>query len=132
MAKSKNTNPMYSVIKNVKLSKEEIEKIPSYLMIRWLSGNGKTTIPANFININYNIPIYNQYIFLDDYFKLTNLKNTYIQYYKDTKFQITKQNTIDSIAKYYNVNYTIAENYYNLMDKKEHKKFENMYKEGKI
>lgn len=42
--------------------KEEIEKIPSYIFCRWLSGNPNTVMAANQINFFHKeIPMINQY-----------------------------------------------------------------------
>ncbi len=111
-------------------TEEEISKISSYVMINWLSNNKDTVIPANYININYNIPITNQYKFLDDYFELTGIKNkiSYIKYNKTNKLQ--NEEIINNIERYYNVNKSDAIKYYNLMDKKERVAMKNMYKEG--
>ena len=123
---------MTGVLKNTPFPpKENIEKISSFIMIRWLSGNQNTVIPANIINVNYNLPIYNQYRFLDDYFKLTGLKNKKL-FIKYNKKQEKISETQKNIQRYYNINQETAKQYYNLMSKEEHKRFNNMYKEGKI
>ena len=122
---------MTTVLTNQTPSKEEIEKISSWVMIRWLSNNQKTCIPANIINLNDKIPIWNQYKFLDDYFKLIGLQNKrlFIKYPKNEE----KKNLItENIQKYYQVNQTTAEQYYRLMDKKERERFRDLYKEGKV
>ncbi len=123
-------NTLYKLFNNKTATKEEIEKIPSYIMIRWLSGNKLTVIPANIINLNYNIPIYNQYKFLDDYYTLTgiNKKISKIKYNKDIK----ETEIIENIAKYYKVNLWTAKKYYNLMPEDERKSFKDLYKEGKV
>ena len=136
--KQKNTSPltpMYNLLKPVKSpSEEEISKIPSYLMIKWLSNNPITVIPANLININYNIPIFNQYQFLDDYFTLTKIKNKrlFIRSSKQTQATQATQAIIENIKTYYNVNDEIAREYYTLMSKEKIKEFKNMYTEGKV
>ena len=121
---------MGTVFKNQYPQKEDIKKISSFVFIRWLSNNKLTVIPANIINYNYNIPIENQYKFLKDYYKLTgiNKKVSFIKYNKNEK----ENEIIQNIAKFYSVNYYTAKSYYNLMDKKEHKRFKDMYKEGRI
>lgn len=42
-------------------SDEEIEKIPSFIFCRWLSGNPYSIVASNQINYYFNIPILNQY-----------------------------------------------------------------------
>jgi hypothetical protein len=106
-------------------SKEEIEKINSFVMIRWLSNNQLTVVPSNFVN--FDIPVYNQYLFLDTYFKLSGIKNKvkFIPYNKSKKEEI-----VENIARWYNVNYNTAQQYYDLMDTNQRKKFKNIFKEG--
>ena len=113
--------------------KSDIEKISSFVMVKWLSNNKTTVIPANIINLNYQLPIYNQYRFLDDYFELTGIKQkiSSIRYNKEKK-EILEETVLGNIKKYYQVNQQIAKKYYQLMDDTEKKKFSEMYKEGKI
>jgi len=119
-------------------TKEEIQKINSYTMVRWLSGNKYTVIPANLININYNIPIENQYQFFDDVFDLMKIKKNikFIKYNSDSNSNASKETKkskiIQNISMYYKINLKEAEKYYSLMSSKEHKRFKDMYKEGKI
>jgi hypothetical protein len=110
---------------------DEINKISSYVMLHWLEGNQFTVIPANIINLNYNIPVKNQYRFLKDYFILTgiNKKVRYIKYNKQTK---DDSELLDNICRYYNINTYNAKKYLQLMTKEDKKKFKDLYKEGKV
>jgi hypothetical protein len=123
-------NTLKTLLNNQQPQEEKINKINSFVMIKWLSGNRSTVIPANFININYNIPIYNQYKFLDDYFILTNIKNK-INFIKYNKEDQKINEIIENIQRYYNVNLSIAKKYYELMSKEEKAKFKDIYTEGK-
>ncbi len=122
---------MSAILSHKTPSKEEIQKISSFIMIRWLSGNVNTVIPANIINCNYNLPVYNQFRFLDDYCNLTGIKNKklFIKYNKSQE-KVTK--TQENIARYYNINLNTAKQYFNLMSEEEQESFKNLYKEGKI
>jgi hypothetical protein len=120
-----------TLLNNRTPSEEEINKINSFVMIKWLSGNRSTVIPANFININYNIPLYNQYKFLDDYFILTGVKKK-INFIKFPKNISKESEIIENIQRYYNVNPETAKKYYELMSKEDKKRFNDIYTEGKI
>jgi hypothetical protein len=122
---------MTTLLNTQKPSKEEIEKIPSYIMLRWLSNNQHTVIPANMMNINHHLPIYNQYIFLDDYFNLSKIKNK-IKYIKYNKTQENENKIVNNIMNYYNINQQLAEKYFKMLPEKERKHFEEMYNEGRV
>ena len=120
---------MGKLLQNAYPEKEDINKIQSFVLVKWLSNNRYTVIPANQININYDMPIQNQYRFLDDYFKLTGIKNKirFIRYNKNTS---TENKIINNISLYYNINKSSAEKYYSLMDDAQKKRFKNLYSEG--
>jgi intein-encoded DNA endonuclease-like protein len=126
-------NTMKTLLNNKQPKEDEINEINSYVLIRWLSGNKNTVLPANIINLNPP-PIQNQYRFLDDYFQLAKIKNNvkYIHYIKDDKLSKTFLDGVENVQKFYNVNFETAKEYWALMDKKEQKRFKEMYKEGKI
>ena len=129
---------MTALLQNKYPSQEKIKKIPSFIMLRWLSNNPYTVIPANMMNINYNIPIENQFRFLDDYFTLTKIKQK-VRFIKYNKKEDKQLEIIENIKKYYNVNNETATNYYSILTKsktpeslKEIQRFQDMYKEGKV
>jgi len=121
---------MQTLLSNKNPSKEEIEKISPFILLRWLSNNPLTVIPANYININYHLPMYNQYRFLDDYFTLTGVKSKvrFIKYNKPNK----DERSVENIEKYYNINHETALKYYDLMSDEERQRFKDLYKEGKV
>lgn len=101
---------------------EEIDKIPSYIFCRWLSGNMYAIHAANQINIYSDIPIQNQ-------FNLVNFafggKIKYIPYPKGVKKDESKIKEI--IAKHFKINENLANEYLSFIDKKELENILQMY-----
>ena len=123
---------MTSILKpNVNPSKEDIKRINSYFFCTWLSNNKFTLKIAEVLNLYYKIPVYAQFRFADDYAKLTGMANR-IKFIGFNKKQSIPEieKTLDNIQRYYKVNRSVAEEYFNLMPDEEKTKFYKMYNEG--
>jgi hypothetical protein len=116
-------------------SEEIIEKLPMFVMLRWLSNHPSTVVPANITNVMYQGMGKDvnklTYRFLDDYFKLTGIKSR-LRSIDYNKSEFKENDVIKNISKYYKVNYQTAEGYYKLMPEQEKEKFKNIYKEGRV
>jgi len=110
------------------LSEEESKELNSFLMLRYFSGNINTSIPANLMNM-YQVPVVNQYKFLNSYFNLAKIKPKFIKFYKINE---PTEEVIENIARYYKINKEIAKEYYQLMPEPDRNRFINLYKEGKV
>lgn len=122
---------MTSLLNNIKPTKEEKNSINSFFLVRWLSNERYTVQMANTINLYYNIPVYCQYQFCDDYIQLTNLKRRvkYISFTKE-KNNANYQKLIENIQRKYKINEIQAEEYFKLMDNDQRNEIYNMYDEG--
>jgi len=106
---------------------EEINKIPSYIFCRWLSGNPHTISAANQINFYYNIPMPQQYKMIKSAFAG---KIKYIPYPKNVSVNELKE--VQYIAVHFNINTEKAKEYIELMDPKEKQEIVQMYTDAEI
>jgi hypothetical protein len=125
-------NTLKTLFINKTPSEQDIQKINSFVMLRWLSNDKQTSYPANILNIYSDIPIDIQYKFLKKYFKITGVKNKFIKYPKDEKLPEELEKLYLNIQKYYNVNRDIAKKYFELMDDEQRDRLYNMYNEGLV
>lgn len=93
---------------------EEIQKIPSYIFCRWLSGNPHTISAANAINMYTDIPIENQYNMVKAAFAG---KVKFIPYPKNTKEEDLKR--VQYIAEYFKLNTEKAAEYLEFLSDEE-------------
>ena len=107
-------------------SSEEINKIPSYVFCRWLSGNQYTISAANQINITSNIPIENQYWMIKHAF---GGKIKYIPYPKKESDNTIKN--IEYLVDFFKISEEKAREYLELIDKDELKRIVKMYEDLK-
>ncbi|QAU04485.1 putative clamp loader subunit [Vibrio phage Va1] len=105
-------------------SSDEINKIPSYLFCRWLSGHPHTILAANMINLNHSIPIENQYQMIRSAFAG---KIKYIPYPKNVTQDSLKQ--IQYLCEHFKISEEKAHEYLDLIDKKELQDIVQMYDE---
>ena len=103
-------------------SDEEIEKIPSYIFCRWLSGNPLTIQAGNIFNLYDKIPILNQYKMVKSAFSG---KIRYIPYPKNTTEKALKE--IEYLQLHFKINEQKAKEYIELIDKKELQEIVQMY-----
>lgn len=101
---------------------EDIQKIPSYIMCRWLSANPYTILPANMINLYHDIPIENQYHMIKAAFAG---KIKYIPYPKNTSEDTLKK--IEYVADFFKVSEEKAKDYLQYISKEELTEIVNMY-----
>lgn len=101
---------------------ENIEKIPSYVFCRWLSGNMFAIHAANQINLYSNIPIQNQFHIIN---KAFGGKIKYIPYPKADKTDTTK--TIEVLIKHFKINEELAREYLDVIDENELKQLMEIY-----
>ena len=106
---------------------EEIQKIPSYIFTRWLSGSPHAIIAANAINLYSDIPIENQYYMVKYAFAG---KIKYIPYPKSES--VDKLKKVQFIADYFKINEEKAHEYLDLMSKEEINKIVSMYTEYEL
>lgn len=105
-------------------SNEDLQKIPSFVFCRWLSGNVYTILAANQINYYYDIPIENQYNMIKSVFAG---KIKYIPYPKNSKDE-ENQKTLEYLCDYFKINNYEALEYLDLISKEELNKIIEMYK----
>jgi hypothetical protein len=99
-----------------KATEEEIEKIPSYIFCKWLSGNPYTIMAANVINYYNDIPIVNQYEMIRSAFCG---KIKYIPYPKnETQKEL---DDLSVICEYYKISLEKAKEYKEFMSNEEKK-----------
>lgn len=106
---------------------EEIQKIPSYIFCRWLSGNPHTISAANAINLYDDIPIENQYWMVKHAFAG---KVKFIPYPKNVTEQSLKK--IEYISKHFKINEEKAQEYIEFMDVNELQGIIDMYTEMEL
>lgn len=106
---------------------EEIQKIPSYIFCRWLSGNPNTILAANQINIFSDIPIENQYQMIKNVFAG---KIKFIPYPKNTSED--KMKKVEFIADHFKISEEKAHEYLDLIDPGELNSIVNMYTEYEL
>lgn len=105
-----------------KPSLEEIEKIPSYIFCRWLSGNPQTVFAANMINQFDAIPIENQYQIVKSAFAG---KIKFIPYPKQHKEDI--EQCVKNISDYFKISEQKAKEYLNFISSEELEFINNLY-----
>lgn len=111
-----------SLDKNKTPSKEDINKIQSFMFCKWLAGDHRTINTANTINQYYNIPVENQYYLVKNQFagKIRNIK-----YVKNEK---ELDNTdIELISKHFNINSVKAKEYLGFISQEELQYLRELY-----
>lgn len=108
-------------------SSEEIQKIPSYIFCRWLSGNPHTISAANAINLYSDIPIENQYYMIKRAF---GGKVKFIPYPKNTSVDELKK--VQYIGQQFNISIEKAKEYLELISNEELSKIMEMYSEHEL
>lgn len=106
---------------------EDIQKIPSFIFCKWLSGNPHTIIAANAINMYSNIPIDNQYWMVKNAFAG---KIKYIPYPK--KESQDKLKKVEFIAEYFKISQEKANEYLGLLSTEELNLIVQMYTEQEL
>jgi hypothetical protein len=106
---------------------EEIQKIPSYIFCRWLSGSPHAIQAANAINMYPDIPIENQYYMVKNAF---GGKIKYIPYPKNDS--VDKLKKVQFVADYFKISEEKAQEYLDLIDEKELNKIVGMYTEYEL
>lgn len=106
---------------------EEIQKIPSYIFCRWLSGSPHAIIAANAINLYTDIPIENQYYMVKRAF---GGKIKYIPYPKSET--VDKFKKAEFVALHFNISEEKAKEYMDLISKEELKSIVDMYTEYEL
>jgi len=113
-----------AIKKNTNPTDAEIEKIPSFIFCRWLSGNPYTIKAANLFNTYSKIPIKNQYRMVKQSFCG---KIKYIPYPKKAKTDTSL--SIKYLQEHFKLNKQAATEYLDLIDKQELNDIVNMYKQ---
>jgi len=106
---------------------EEINKIPSFIFCRWLSGNRYTIQAANIINAYDKIPMENQYYMIKAAF---GGKIKYIPYPKNESIEKLKK--VEYLSKHFKINTEKANEYLELIDQKELKEIVTMYADSEL
>lgn len=101
----------------------EINKISPFLFCKWLGNNPNTVLASNQLNLNYHIPMLNQYKMINAAF---GGKKLYISYPKNTK-----DNTADNeiLAKHFKINTDKAQEYREFLAEEEINSIIKMYNE---
>ena len=108
-------------------SDDDINKIPSYIFCRWLSGNPHTIIASNMINMYDSIPIQNQYNMIKSAFAG---KIRFIPYPKNTAEDTLKK--VQYVAEHFKITEEKAREYIDLIDNKELSDIVQMYQEYEL
>ena len=111
--------------KNSRPSATDIQKIPSYIFCRWLSGSPHGIMAANQINKYDKIPIECQYNMIKTAFAG---KIKYIPYPKKTNNQTLK--TIEYLSDFFKISEQKAKEYMDFIDEKELSCIIEMYQQG--
>jgi len=112
-----------SLDKRKKPTESEINKIPSYIFCRWLSGSPHCIFAANQINYYHNIPVIQQYQMIKNSFAG---KIKYIPYPKNESSN--KSTDINIISEHFKINMNNAQEYLELMSKDELNFIRSIYK----
>lgn len=117
-------NTVFTVMdKKKRPSDEEIQKIPSFMFMKWLGGNSSTIFAANQINFYYHIPIVNQYDMIKQSFAGNNL------YIKMPKSKENTQAVDEILARHFKINIDKVQEYKDIIGDKEASKIIDMYSE---
>jgi len=112
-----------TVLNGPEPDKAHIDKMSSYLFLRWLSGNQNVIHAANLLNRYYNVPEYLQYkMFRNNLHK----KLKFIPYPKGNDKRTFK--SIEVIQKHYKVNKDIAIEMHDLISETELNYLIDLYK----
>lgn len=103
-------------------TEEEINKIPSYVFCRWLSGNPHTILASNQINLYHNIPMKNQYDMVKSVFAG---KIKYIPYPKNESEDTQK--IVQYLSTHFNISFDKAKEYLNLISMDELEEIVDMH-----
>jgi hypothetical protein len=106
---------------------EEIQKVPSYIFCRWLSGSPHAIQAANAINMYSDIPIENQYYMVKNAF---GGKIKYIPYPKNVSEDKLKKTQF--VADYFKISDEKAQEYLDLLSTEELNKIVGMYTEQEL
>lgn len=97
-----------------KASPEEIAKIPSYVLCRWLGGNAATIFAGNTFNLYHDIPIECQYQMIKSAFAG---RVRYIPYPKATNEELPRDAAL--VAEHFNISDEKALEYLSFISEKE-------------
>lgn len=111
-----------SILKGKELPEHDKEKINSYLMLRWLSGDARTIQMSNTFNRWYSVPVNLQYDILRN--SLLN-KLKFIKYPKGAKE--ASSDSLELIKRHYNVSTEKAQEMAELISKEELKELKEIY-----
>jgi hypothetical protein len=122
--KHTNYNIMKSAVDGkIKPSVEEINKINSFFLVRYVSNDPASIYIANALNCNSNIPIYAQYKFI---LHSTLDRVAFISYpKKEDKFP---NKTIKIICNHFKVNELVAKEYIKILGEEKTQEILNEYK----
>jgi len=118
---------MSALDKNKNPSDVEINKIPSFIFCKWLSGNPNTIMAANQINRYSDIPMLNQYNMIKSAF---GGKIKYIPYPKIEKEDTSKK--IEYLMDYFKISSEKARDYLEVISSDEINKIVDMYTEYEL
>lgn len=113
---------MTSVTKGYEPTPEELKSISPFIWCRYLTGSPALLGYAMLFN-NADVPMELQYKIISNVCKAQKIK--YIPYPKNTKEKDVKE--IDYLCKYFKINPSKAQEYLELIDKKELNKIISMY-----
>jgi predicted SnoaL-like aldol condensation-catalyzing enzyme len=108
-------------------SDAEIQKIPSYIFCRWLSGSPYTVLAANQINCYDKIPIENQYSMIKSVFAG---KLEFIPYPKNVSEEVIKK--IGYLSDFFKISEEKAKEYLEFISNEELDTIVEMYETYEI
>lgn len=104
-------NVMKSAVdRKIKPTLEEIKKINSFFLVRYISNDPASIYIANALNCNFKIPIESQYKFI---LNSTLDKVAFINYPK--KERLVKDKDMRIITKHFSINESVAKDYIKIL-----------------
>lgn len=128
MAKDKKLTPfnvLFDIPKKKVYSKEEFKKsgANSHLLLNYLKSNNVGVVIAEYLNRNWKIQPYDQYLFA---IHILPPQINYIKYSKSDK--VIPDDEIDLLRNHYIVSYDVAREYHSLISPEQMERLKKLYK----
>jgi len=123
-------NILFNMNKGIFHTKEEVisSGLNVFLLLQFIRATPILSGVAGYINKNWKMNIYDQYLFVFLTFKRFNIKN--VTWIKSEKIQ--KPEDVEIVQRYYNVSYIIANRYLLSLTKEKIKEINDYYDTGGV
>jgi hypothetical protein len=123
-------NILFDMNKHKIYTKEQVQEsgLNSYLLLQFIRSHPLLINIASYINQNWKMPIYDQYLFVLLTFKRFNIKG--VSWVKSNK--LSKPEDVEMLQRYYNVPYMTASRYLQELPKQKIKEIKEYYDKGGI